>query len=102
METILEEVPMRQRRYVWARQPPRGMRTWRLAIAFGGIAGAYSLFDTLYFVQYRTKGEVSLLHAIGFPLAIALVSVCVAYGRWSIRKLNDRWNVHSRKQGRTT
>lgn len=66
-----------------------------MAIAFCGISGAYALFDSLYFIEHRTRGEAPLWYAIGFPLVVALGSVVIAYGRWIVRKLGDRSNVRS-------
>ncbi len=63
-------------------RPVTGLRTWRLALAFFGCASAYAAFDSLYFVGYRTRHNVSLLQAAGLPTLIAAAFITIAYGPW--------------------
>lgn len=63
------------------RSPIRGLRTWRLGLAFfGGVAPAIALWEGLYY------DGVDSITAFACPATWALATIAIAYGpvlaRW--------------------
>ena len=65
--------------------PIRGLRSWRLLIAFVGVAAAIVAYEGLATGERYGARNGLLVYAL--PAAMAILAVGVAYGSWIMRKL---------------
>ena len=77
---------MRERR---AARPITGLGTWRLGLAFMGVACGMVALD-MVIPYYHRSTDPDRVAAFALPVCVVLVCWSFAYGRWVLRKLSER------------